>query len=78
MSTIGPPHLGQVQRSLGLAVEISCLACGVAPSSWKQSGKAVARLRLAPKGEELVSIADFFFVEGKFRWTGLREGLQLR
>jgi len=22
----------------------------------------------APKGEELVSVADFFFVEGKFRW----------
>jgi hypothetical protein len=26
----------------------------------------------APKGEELVSVADFFFVEGEFRWnTGL-------
>jgi TonB family protein len=29
-------------------------------ASWKRPA--------APKGEELVSIADFFFVEGKFRW----------
>ena len=29
-------------------------------ASWKRPA--------APKGEELVSIGDFFFVEGKFRW----------
>jgi len=29
-------------------------------ASWKRPG--------APKGEELVSIGDFFFVEGRFRW----------
>jgi len=29
-------------------------------ASWKKP--------LAPKGEELVKIGDFFFVEGKFRW----------
>lgn len=29
-------------------------------ASWKQPA--------APKGEKLVSIADFFFVDGKFRW----------
>jgi TonB family protein len=29
-------------------------------ASWKDSA--------APKGKELVTIADFFFVEGKFRW----------
>src|SRR5712691_11518928 len=46
---IGLPHLGQDQRSLGPAVEISCSVGGVAPSSWKQSGKVVARLRLARK-----------------------------
>src|SRR5882724_1500734 len=46
---IGPPHLGQDQRSLGPAVESSCSVGGAAPSSWKQSGKVVARLRLARK-----------------------------
>jgi len=30
-------------------------------ASWKRPA--------APKGEELVSLADFFFVEGKFRWN---------
>src|SRR5467141_5062916 len=44
---IGPPHLGQDQRSLGPAVEAFCWVCGVPPSSWKESGKVVARLRLA-------------------------------
>jgi len=29
-------------------------------ASWKRLA--------APKGEELVSIGDFFFVEGRFRW----------
>ena len=28
MATIGPPHLGQNQRSLAVAMEASCLACG--------------------------------------------------
>src|SRR5713101_3369306 len=46
---IVPPHLGQDQRSLGPVVEISCSVCDAAPSSWKQSGKVVARLRLARK-----------------------------
>jgi hypothetical protein len=46
---IGPPHLGQDQRSLGPAVEASCSVCGAPPSSWKESGKVVARLRLARK-----------------------------
>ena len=46
---IGPPHLGQDQRSLGPAVETACSVGGAAPSSWKQSGKVVARLRLARK-----------------------------
>ena len=46
---IGPPHLGQDQRSLGPAVEASCSVCGARPSSWKESGKVVARLRLARK-----------------------------
>ena len=46
---IGPPHLGQDQRSLGLAEEVSCSVCGARPSSWKQSGKVVACLRLARK-----------------------------
>src|SRR5438034_10639983 len=46
---IGPPHLGQDQRSLRPAVEASCSVCGAPPSSWKQSGKVVARLRLARK-----------------------------
>src|SRR6266705_2409879 len=31
---IGPPHLGQDQRSHGPAVEISCSVGGAAPSSW--------------------------------------------
>src|SRR6267143_1370761 len=44
---IDPPHLGQDQRSLGPAVEAFCWVCGVPPSSWKESGKVVARLRLA-------------------------------
>jgi hypothetical protein len=46
---IGPPHLGQDQRSLGPAVEASCSVSGAALSSWKQGGKVVARLRLARK-----------------------------
>src|SRR6266853_6045828 len=46
---IGPPHLGQDQTSLGPAVAASCSVCGAPPSSWKQSGKVVARLRLARK-----------------------------
>ena len=29
-------------------------------ASWKVSA--------APKGKELVTLADFFFIEGKFRW----------
>jgi hypothetical protein len=49
MTIIGPPHLGQDQRSLGPAVEASGSVCDAAPSSWKQSGKVVARLRLARK-----------------------------
>src|SRR6266404_2029679 len=48
-TAIGPPHLGQDQRSLGLAVEACCSVCGVPPSSWKESGKVVDRLRLARK-----------------------------
>src|SRR5258707_11982136 len=49
LSTIimGPPHLGQDQRSFGPAVEAFCSVCRVPPSSWKESGKVVARLRLA-------------------------------
>ena len=46
---IGPPHLGQDQRSLGPVVEACCSVCGAPPSSWKESGKVVARLRLARK-----------------------------
>src|SRR6267378_1482940 len=46
---IGPPHLGQDQRSLGPEVETSWSVGGAALSSWKQSGKVVARLRLARK-----------------------------
>src|SRR6266849_5246537 len=46
---IVPPHLGQNQRSFGPAVETACSVCRAAPSSWKQSGKLVARLRLARK-----------------------------
>jgi hypothetical protein len=39
---IGPPHLGQDQKSLGPSVEASCSVCGARPSSWKESGKVVA------------------------------------
>jgi len=42
-----PTTLGQDQRSLGPAVEAFCWVCGVPPSSWKESGKVVARLQLA-------------------------------
>src|SRR5271155_2615974 len=49
MTLIGPPQLGQNQRSLGAAVEACCSTCGAASSSWKQSGKVAARLRLARK-----------------------------
>src|SRR5258706_6022979 len=48
-TAIGPPHLGQDQRSLGLAAEACCSVCGVPPSSWEQSGKGGARFGLAGK-----------------------------
>ena len=48
MTSIGPPHLGQSQASLEVAVTFG-VACGTEPSNGKQSGKVVARLRLARK-----------------------------
>ncbi len=33
MAAIGPPHWGQNQRSLAVAREASCLACGAKPSN---------------------------------------------
>ena len=48
MTFIGPPHFGQRQRSLeSLLPEMSCSVCGAEPRRWKQSGRSVARRRLA-------------------------------
>src|SRR6266700_2382027 len=51
-TTMGPPHLGQRQRGRGsLAADACCstCGCGIASSSRKQSGRRVARRRLARK-----------------------------
>src|SRR5258707_2660987 len=42
---IGPPHLGQDQRSLGPAVEGTCSAFGAPPSSCERSGQHGATLQ---------------------------------
>ena len=52
MTFIGPPHFGQRQRpGESSGEEACCSACGscAEPSNWKQSGRRVARLRLARK-----------------------------
>ena len=53
MTFIGPPHLGQCQRSGSSSVEEACCcsACGCCsePNNCKQSGRSAARLRLAKK-----------------------------
>src|SRR5258705_5021374 len=59
MTIIGPPHLGQDQRSLGPAVEASCSVFGAPPSSWKESGNVVARLRVGTKTELRVRTQPF-------------------
>ena len=50
MTCIGPPHFGQNQRSLeSLLPARSCSVCGADPSKRKQSGRGLARRRLAKK-----------------------------
>src|SRR5258706_13554965 len=43
-TAIGPPHLGQDQRSLGLAVADRWSVLWVPAGSWEQSGQGVGRL----------------------------------
>ena len=52
MTFIGPPHLGQRQRAGPSSVEEACWSAGgccCEPNNCKQSGRSVARLRLAKK-----------------------------
>src|SRR5258706_11075558 len=42
-TAIGPPHLWQDQRSLGLAVEACLSGCGVPPRTLEERGKEVVR-----------------------------------
>jgi hypothetical protein len=49
MTFMGPAHWGQSQRSHGAGAEIWGCAAAAEPSDGKQSGKVVARRRLARK-----------------------------
>src|SRR5260370_2404788 len=50
MIIIGAPHFGQRQRPLeSLLPAMSCSVCGAEPSRGKESGRSVARRRLARK-----------------------------